>query len=96
MSNGFPVARNLLKVLDLSQNRDIFRFQNPENTALGNDLALGHTTSRAVVMSSSGKYWVLDIPNEMLDDLAGLESGLDVGDDVVPARDENAASAEQR
>lgn len=71
----------LLEVVNHSQDRvmvPVFK-DDPERPV---DMATGHIRNTIVVRTSTGRHWLLDVPNEMFED---LKPGLDVRDDVVPA-----------
>ncbi len=87
------MANPLLELVSYSQDREILPVR-------GHGLAIGRMTSRFFLKAQSGTIWAVDVPNEMFDDVAishaeSLHPGFDVGDDVVPPRHEDSASAEQ-
>jgi hypothetical protein len=79
----------VLEVVDFSQDRDLFVIP---RTSYLNNMAVGNTVSRLTLKSPSGKYWSVVVPNEMLED---LHPRLDVGDGVVPSRDQDSAATKE-
>ena len=83
------MANSVLEIIDFSQNREVSRIS---RIGYLDNLAVGDTTSRLTLMSPSGRYWIIVVPNEMLED---LQTGLDVRDHVVASGDKDAATPKE-